>query len=49
MASFPLSRDRGPIRVEGAAHRATGGRGAMKRFELLSIIGSVVAVGIMLL
>ena len=34
------------MRIEGAAHRAADRRGAMKRFELLSIIGSVVAVGI---
>ena len=36
------------MRVEGATHRAAGGREAMKRFELLSIIGSMVAVGITL-
>ena len=36
------------MRIEGAAHRAADRRGAMKRFELLSIIGSVVAVGITL-
>ena len=36
------------MRVEGATHRAAGGRGVMKRFELLSIIGSIVAVGITL-
>ena len=36
------------MRIKGAAHRAADRRGAMKRFELLSIIGSVVAVGIML-
>ena len=36
------------MRVEGATHRAAGGREVMKRFELLSIIGSMVAVGITL-
>ena len=36
------------MRVEGATHRAADGRGVMKRFELLSIIGSMVAVGITL-
>ena len=41
-------RDRGSIRVEGATHRATCRRGAMKRYELLSIIGSIVAMGIAL-
>ena len=36
------------MRVEGATHRAADGRGVMKRFELLSIIGSIVAAGIAL-
>ena len=36
------------MRVEGATHRAPDGREVMKRFELLSIIGSMVAVGITL-
>ena len=36
------------MRVEGATHRAADGREVMKRFELLSIIGSMVAVGITL-
>ena len=36
------------MRVEGATHRAAERREAMKRFELLSIIGSMVAVGITL-
>ena len=36
------------MRVEGAMHRAAGGREVMKRFELLSIIGSIVAAGIAL-
>ena len=36
------------MRVEGATHRAADGREVMKRFELLSIIGSVVAAGIAL-
>ena len=41
-------RDRGSIRVEGATHRATCRRGAMKRYELPSIIGTILAVGIAL-
>ena len=41
-------RDRGSIRVEGATHRATCRRGAMKRYELLSIIGTILVVGIAL-
>ena len=41
-------RDRGSIRVEGATHRAACRRGAMKRYEVLSIIGTIVAVGIAL-
>ena len=36
------------MRVEGATHRAADKRETMKTFELLSIIGSVVAVGITL-
>jgi hypothetical protein len=36
------------MRVEGATHRAADGREVMKRFELLSIIGSIVAAGIAL-
>ena len=36
------------MRVEGATHRAADRREAMKRFELLSIIGSMVAVSITL-
>ena len=36
------------MRIEGATHRATDRRGVMKTFELLSIIGSIVAVGITL-
>ena len=36
------------MRVKGAGDRAEGERPAMKTFELLSIIGSVVAVGITL-
>ena len=36
------------MRVEGATHRASDKRETMKTFELLSIIGSVVAVGITL-
>ena len=36
------------MRVEGATHRVADGREVMKRFELLSIIGSMVAVGITL-
>ena len=36
------------MRVEGATHRAAERREVMKRFELLSIIGSMVAVGITL-
>ena len=36
------------MRVEGATHRAADGREVMKRFELLSIIGSMIAVGITL-
>ena len=35
-------------RVDGATHRAACRRGAMKTFELPSIIGSIVAVGITL-
>ena len=42
------SRSNDSIRLEGATHRATGRRGVMKTFELLSIIGSIFAVGIML-
>ena len=34
------------MRVEGATHRAAERREAMKGFELLSIIGSMVVVGI---
>ena len=36
------------MRVEGATHRAADRREVMKRFELLSIIGSIVAAGIAL-
>ena len=36
------------MRIESATHRATDRREAMKTFELLSIIGSVIAVGITL-
>jgi len=36
------------MRVEGATHRAAEGREAMMRFELLSSIGSMVAMGIAL-
>ena len=39
---------RGPIPVKGAGNREDGERQAMKTFELLSIIGTIAAVGIAL-